>query len=331
MPATSICPTWARTPPRPTSGATRTSTWPRVFDKTEAVATVMDELGYYALWLAEHHFQHEGYECPPEHPDVGGAPGARHQAVNDRLRLQHRAHVASAPAGRGLRRRRTSSPGDATIFGVGRGYHTREVETFGAPMLDADANRELFEEQVEIIMQGLHAGVLLAPGQALHAAARRCPIAATSCASSRSCRARSTAVRVLAADRERGRARARLHGQARHQGRDRRRRRHDGREARSHGYRDAAARAGTKLALGEDLCLGIFYHLADSRERAIREITPFYEEHVKMFGPLGFVPGITPGAARSLHEARRLGRRRRADRGALHEVGRVVRRAARRS
>src|ERR1051326_4974538 len=39
------------------------------------------------------------------------------------------------------------------IFGVGRGYHTREVETFGAPMLDADANRDLFEEQVEIIMK----------------------------------------------------------------------------------------------------------------------------------------------------------------------------------
>jgi hypothetical protein len=37
-----------------------------------------------------------------------------------------------------------------------------------------------------------------------------------------------------------------------------------------------------------------FYHLAESRERAVREITPWYEEHVKMFGPLGFVPGITP-------------------------------------
>jgi len=48
------------------------------------------------------------------------------------------------------------------------------------------------------------------------------------------------------------------------------------------------------LALGEDLCLGIFFHLAETREKAIREITPYYEEHVKMFAPLGFVPGITP-------------------------------------
>src|SRR5919197_680783 len=33
------------------------------------------------------------------------------------------------------------------------GYHTREVESFGAPMLDQDANRELFEEQIEIIFK----------------------------------------------------------------------------------------------------------------------------------------------------------------------------------
>src|SRR5258706_14047302 len=38
------------------------------------------------------------------------------------------------------------------VFGVGRGYHTREVEAFGAPLLDQNANRELFEEQVDLIM-----------------------------------------------------------------------------------------------------------------------------------------------------------------------------------
>src|SRR5262249_59207729 len=60
------------------------------------------------------------------------------------------------------------------------------------------------------------------------------------------------------------------------------------------GYREAAARAGQDLKLGENLCLGILFYLADSRERAIREMTPLYEEHVKMFAPLGFVPGIKP-------------------------------------
>jgi len=42
------------------------------------------------------------------------------------------------------------------IFGVGRGYHTREVETLGAPILDGDANRELFEEQVEVILKAFN-------------------------------------------------------------------------------------------------------------------------------------------------------------------------------
>ena len=40
-----------------------------VFDKTDAIALTMDELGYHAIWLAEHHFQHEGYaSCPASRP-----------------------------------------------------------------------------------------------------------------------------------------------------------------------------------------------------------------------------------------------------------------------
>ena len=43
-----------------------------------------------------------------------------------------------------------------TVFGVGRGYHTREVETFGSPLQDQAANRELFEEQVEILFKAFN-------------------------------------------------------------------------------------------------------------------------------------------------------------------------------
>ena len=39
--------------------------------------------------------------------------------------------------------------------------------------------------------------------------------------------------------------------------------------------------------------IGIVVHLADSRQQALREITPLYEEHAKMFAPLGFLPGLT--------------------------------------
>jgi alkanesulfonate monooxygenase SsuD/methylene tetrahydromethanopterin reductase-like flavin-dependent oxidoreductase (luciferase family) len=38
---------------------------------------------------------------------------------------------------------------------------------------------------------------------------------------------------------------------------------------------------------------GLVIHLADSKARALREIVPLYEEHMKMFAPLGFMPGLT--------------------------------------
>ena len=36
-----------------------------VFEKTEAIAKQMDRFGWDTLWLAEHHFQREGYEVLP--------------------------------------------------------------------------------------------------------------------------------------------------------------------------------------------------------------------------------------------------------------------------
>jgi len=42
------------------------------------------------------------------------------------------------------------------VFGLGRGYHTREVETFGSPLRDQEGNRELFEEQVDIIFNAFN-------------------------------------------------------------------------------------------------------------------------------------------------------------------------------
>ena len=36
-----------------------------VFDKAQAMAQLMDRVGYDTFWFAEHHFQREGYECIP--------------------------------------------------------------------------------------------------------------------------------------------------------------------------------------------------------------------------------------------------------------------------
>ena len=67
-----------------------------------------------------------------------------------------------------------------------------------------------------------------------------------------------------------------------------------------HAYQEAAQRAGLDYKLGEGLSLGIFYHLAESRERAIREITPVVR---------GAREDVRPAGLRARHHARRSSRR----------------------
>ncbi|MGI9333299.1 MAG: LLM class flavin-dependent oxidoreductase, partial [Gammaproteobacteria bacterium] len=126
-----------------------------VFDKTRALATCMDELGYDTLWLAEHHFQPEGYECIPNLLML-----SVHLAQLTR-RIRFGCGFNIAPMWHPLRLAEDYATADIltqgrVVFGVGRGYHTREVETFGGPMQDQDANRELFEEQVDILFKAFH-------------------------------------------------------------------------------------------------------------------------------------------------------------------------------
>src|ERR1700720_446754 len=126
-----------------------------VFSKSEAMARVMDEHGFSTLWLAEHHFQHEGYEGLPHIMMVG----------------VHLAHLPSrrrigcgfniAPMWHPLRLAEDFATAEIltkgrVVFGVGRGYHTREVEPFGSPLEDQPANRELFEEQVDLIFKAFN-------------------------------------------------------------------------------------------------------------------------------------------------------------------------------
>ena len=263
-----------------------------VFQKTEDVARVMDECGYDAIWLAEHHFQHEGYECLPNILML-----AVHLAhVTPRIRIGCGFNIA--PMWHPLRLAEDFATADIltrgrTIFGVGRGYHSREVETFGAPILDQEANRELFEEQVEIILksfdqesfshQGKH--YTLPPAVPYRGyELREITLVPRPIHRPVECWQPIVSAKPCALDfMVRHRIKGVIGGGAATMA-----------EGPVHGYREAAARVGRDLALGEDLCLGIFFHLAETREKAIREITPYYEEHVKMFAPLGFVPGITP-------------------------------------
>ncbi|HTO11330.1 MAG TPA: LLM class flavin-dependent oxidoreductase [Candidatus Binatia bacterium] len=263
-----------------------------VFEKTEAIAQCMDEHGFNTLWLAEHHFQHEGYEVLPNILMI-----AVHLAhLTGRLRIGCGFNIA--PMWHPLRLAEDFATADIltqgrTVFGVGRGYHTREVETFGSPMLDQDANRDLFEEQVEIVMKAFnqerfsHRGkhYTLPPevpyrGYTLKELTLvprplRWPVETWQPVVSAGARGLDFMMKH--------RIKGLIGGGAATMA-----------EKSIFAFREASERAGLNYKLGEGLSLGIFYYLADSRERGVREITPFYEEHVKMFGPLGFVPGITP-------------------------------------
>jgi alkanesulfonate monooxygenase SsuD/methylene tetrahydromethanopterin reductase-like flavin-dependent oxidoreductase (luciferase family) len=58
-------------------------------------------------------------------------------------------------------------------------------------------------------------------------------------------------------------------------------------------WQAAQARVGRHLELGEDLCFGFHFYLANSREQGIREAGKYYEENLKMFGPLRLVQALT--------------------------------------
>ena len=56
-----------------------------------------------------------------------------------------------------------------------------------------------------------------------------------------------------------------------------------------HDYQAAARAHGRELALGEDLILGFRMSIDDTQELAVRKARPYFEEHAKFMGPLGML------------------------------------------
>src|SRR2546423_11388025 len=73
------------------------------------------------------------------------------------------------------------------------------------------------------------------------------------------------------------------------------------------GFQAANARSGFKLELGERLALGFQFHIASSREHAIREAAPHYEENMKMFGELRLVRALTDEQIAAMRDPRLAG------------------------
>jgi alkanesulfonate monooxygenase SsuD/methylene tetrahydromethanopterin reductase-like flavin-dependent oxidoreductase (luciferase family) len=264
-----------------------------VFDKAEAMAQLMDRVGYNAFWMAEHHFQHEGYECIPN-----VLMTALHLAhVTKRLKIGCGFNIT--PMWHPLRLAEDYATADILtggriIFGVGRGYHTREVETFGSPLLDQQANRELFEEQVDIIFRAIneesfsHRGkyYTLPPEvpyrgytlKELTVVPRplRLPVECWQPIQGGTARAMDFMAKhgirgLIGGGSAEGGAMHRV----------------------VLGWQEAHARRGQHLELGERLCFGFHFYLAKNREQGIREAAKFYEENMKMFGELRLVRALT--------------------------------------
>ncbi len=126
-----------------------------VFWTARRMARVMDQTGYHALWTAEHHFQHEGYECLPNLIQLGLWLATQTEKLKfgcgfNVLPMWHPLRLAEDYAMADI------VTGGRVIMGVGRGYHTREVETFGGPLIDADKNREMFEEGVQLMLKAFN-------------------------------------------------------------------------------------------------------------------------------------------------------------------------------
>ena len=263
------------------------------FDKCEAICRTMDRLGYDTFWAAEHHFQREGYEVIPnllmlyvhlagltEHLRFGC--GFNINPMWHPLRLAEDYATADRLTGGRVR------------FGVGRGYHSREVETFAAPIIDQDANRELFEEQVEILFKAFNQRSFSHHGKrydlppsvpyrgyqleeiTLVPRPRSLPVECWQPIVSGSQRALDFMAKHGIKGFIGGGAAA---GGASHEVVKR--------------WQETLARHGRETELGGDLIIGYSVHVADTEGKAMDQVRPWLEERIKMFGPLGFVPGLT--------------------------------------
>jgi alkanesulfonate monooxygenase SsuD/methylene tetrahydromethanopterin reductase-like flavin-dependent oxidoreductase (luciferase family) len=257
-------------------------------------------LGFYCLWTAEHHFQREGYEVFPNLTLLGVhlagmTRNLKFGAAFNIVPMWHPIRLAEDFAMADI------LTGGRLIFGVGRGYHSREVETFGAPVIDNDANRELFEEQMEVIFKAFneesfthHGKYYTLPADVPYREYQLKDITMVPRPVNRPVEIWQPIAsgRTLGYIAQKGiKGMVALTGEALAE-----------RLIRS--YQEEAARAGRQLALGQDMALGIGFYIADSQEEAIKRVRPYHDERYKWFAPFGFVrytdsegrPWGTPGA-----------------------------------
>ena len=266
----------------------------------EDVAHVMDELGYETLWLAEHHFQREGYEVIPNLILMG-----TYLATQTR-RLKFGCAFNVTPMWHPIRLAEDYAMADyltrgRIVMGVGRGYHTREVETLGGPLLDSEANAQIFREQMEILFKSFnqeawsHKGRFYTiPAPVKYRGYDLQDVTVVPRPVNRPVEiwqaiASGKSIPFIVQHHIKGMVTMNGELVTRHVFKQ---------------FREEAAKVGRTLAPGEDLAWGAGLYLADSVDTAITQVRPYHDERYKWFAPFGFVryaddegrPWGTPGA-----------------------------------
>lgn len=261
-----------------------------VFDEARAFAELMDGSGYDTLWFAEHHFQREGYGGIPNIPMLAVYLAQHFEQLNFGCMFN------TVPAWHPLRLAEDYAVADILTggrfrFGIGRGYIPREVETLGSPLEDDEANRERFEEQVDIIFKAWnepsfshHGRFYQLPAPISHRHEKplqeitlvpRPPNRPVECWQP----IFSASPRGIDFMIKHG-IKGVVPGGSRSVEIARR-------------WQERLGAAGRDTELGEDLALVLQIHIADTKEQAIEEATPWFEEQLKALAPLGRMPTLS--------------------------------------
>jgi len=259
----------------------------KTFDWALDFAKHLEQLGYNEFWMAEHHFQPEGYE---------GIPNLLMLSLylaTQTKRLRFGCGFNITPMWHPLRLAEDFAMADIltkgrVMFGVGRGYHTREVETFGSPMLDGDANRELFEEQVEVILKAFNQQFFSHQGKHYQIPARVSYRGYTLEKLSLVPRPLHQPVDIwqpLVSGNPRGvdfMAKMGIKPLISNTPEPLL-------KERVEMFQQAALGYGRELQRGQDVALGYRVFIADSQEEAIQQARPYFEEAMKFAAPLGLM------------------------------------------
>ena len=260
------------------------------FAEARSFADIMGEAGYDTLWLAEHHFQREGF---------GSIPNIQMVAVylaQHTERLNYGCMFNTVPAWHPLRLAEDYALADILTggrfrFGIGRGYIAREVETLGSPLNDDDANRERFEEQIDIIFKAWNQPSFSHKGRFYDLPARvphrhqeevtdvtlvprpvTRPVECWQPIFSASPRGIDFMIKHGINGVVPGGGRAFEIARK---------------------WQERLAESGRDTELGEKLALVLQIHLADTQEEAIADATIWFEEQLKSLAPLGRMPTLT--------------------------------------